>query len=615
VTLPRTFRPTTAIASPRQNSGQIITLPNNPEIAARLHQRTDGVLPALVRVLVVDDDAIDRESVRRALRESGLSFELVEAADEHAARAALSKNEVDCVLLDYRFPGGDAFALFADMFSRPCDSRPPIVVLTGVGDETIAAGAIKRGAQDYVRKSEITPAGLRRALEGAIEVARLERRLKEQNDLLHRLSLYDNLTGLPNRNLFFSHLELKLKECERRAESFALLMMDLDGFKEVNDSLGHDAGDQLLRAVAQRLASTIRESDTIARLGGDEFAGMLSISGATDDLVAIAEKLCHALDAPITLGGESVHVGLSMGVALYPRDGQESSVLLRRADAAMYRAKRSHKSYAIRGRDESEVPALVYRLRRELQSGPDLDQFEVHYQPQIDLATREVVSVEALVRWRHPELGLLAPEQFLPTFARQPGMRALTLHVIDRAARQVRQWQRENIGARLAVNLAPALLTDKTLPEAILGSLARHGMKPGDLTIELAESAMMIAPGHVVPILECLRAENIQISIDDFGANHSSLTLLQELPVDELKIDRMFVHRIETDSRTAAIARAIVELGRGLGARVVAEGIESAAGCEHLGAMGCRFGQGFLFSAPLEADAYPCWHRHWCLPR
>ena len=567
--------------------------------------------PHNCRVLVIDDDEVDRELVERCLVESGLPVTLGSVADCGEGLARLHEGSWDCVLLDFRFPQGDAFDLFAEVLQQSCAQRPPVVLLTGLGGERIAVEAMKRGAQDYLAKHGITPALLRRAVEGAIDKAQMQKSLEARDEKLRRLSLHDALTGLANRTLFIDRLVQCIRVAERSGESFAVLMMDLHLFKDVNDTFGHDAGDEVLRGVASRVGDLMRQSDTIARMGGDEFAAVLAATGDMDGARVVAHKICAAIDEPFTFGAEQVHIGISIGVALWPEHGRDRVTLLRHADGAMYEAKRSGGGITVHGAraDAGQIRAAL--IADGLSRAVSDEEFVLNYQPQLDLRGGEVVGVEALLRWKHPDLGRLPPMDFIPSAERSAVIRPLTLQVIERGLADLDTWRARGIDIGLAVNLAPRLLRDATLAADIAVLLGNAGIAPRLLTLELSETRMVGSMAETERGLAMLAALGVRISIDDFGTGFTSLEHLRALPVDEIKIDGTFVAGLQDDGRDTAIVRSILDLGAGFGVRVVAEGIESDQTWRLLQALGCDHGQGFRFSKPLPAGEFVAWRERW----
>jgi diguanylate cyclase (GGDEF)-like protein/PAS domain S-box-containing protein len=436
-----------------------------------------------------------------------------------------------------------------------------------------------------------------------------ERRAHE--DALRHQALHDFLTGLPNRVLFSDRVEQAVRSASRDGANLALLLIDLDGFKEVNDTLGHHVGDEVLKLVGERLAATLRQSDTVARLGGDEFAILLSgvdLPGA----VATAEKLLSMLSEPTRFDDHSLYVGCSIGIVVFPEHGEDMSTLLRRADVAMYTAKRRGggcRAYAPEADPHSTRRLdLIAGLRRAVEEST----LTLHYQPKIDLRNGMVREVEALVRWTHPEHGAIPPDQFIP-IAEQTGLiRPLTLWVVSTAAKQIQAWQDVGVRVRVAVNLSTWNLHDPNFPDALNLIITTCGCDPRLLLLEITESAIMVDPDRALETVRGLHAMGISISIDDFGTGYSSLAYLQRLPVDEVKIDRSFVRDMTAaGSGSAIIVRSVIDLGHNLGMQVVAEGVETGdqAGMLHL--LGCDAAQGYLFSRPLPPVDLGAWLARW----
>jgi diguanylate cyclase (GGDEF)-like protein/PAS domain S-box-containing protein len=428
---------------------------------------------------------------------------------------------------------------------------------------------------------------------------RAEERMRHQ-------ALHDELTGLPNRNLLQDRLRQALAHARRGGWQVGVLLLDLDDFKDVNDTLGHPAGDRLLRAIAERLAGVIRASDTLARLGGDEFAIVQPGPGCSPDGAAeLARRLIGALEAPLSLDGQELRVGASVGVAIAPGDGEDADELVRRADLALYRAKTDG-----RGRHqffEAALDAAVQarkRLESELRRAVARGEFVLHYQPQLDLATGGPAGVEALVRWRHPERGLVGPAEFVPLAETCGLIGPLGAWVLDEACRQARDWERRGSPTRVAVNLSPAQLRQAGgVPRAVDEALRRHGLDARWLELEITESVLLDrSDGTTDRALQELAARGVRLALDDFGTGYSSLSHLRRLPVATIKVDRSFVRGIGRDQDDEALVRAIVALGRNLGKRVVAEGVESQAQLALLRQLGCDAAQGFLLGRPQEAD-------------
>jgi diguanylate cyclase (GGDEF)-like protein len=435
-----------------------------------------------------------------------------------------------------------------------------------------------------------------------------EAALRRQAEANAHQALHDALTGLPNRTLFWDRVHQALNLADREQHRVAVLLMDLDRFKEVNDTLGHRAGDALLVEVAKRLQNVLRATDTIARLGGDEFGMSVAVS-SLDDLEPVMGRIRETLEEPVVLEELSIGIETSIGVALYPDHGEEADTLLQHADSAMYAAKEENTYYAVYEEDSAGFDPSRVTLISELRSALERRELVVHYQPKASLSTGRIESVEALVRWQHPTRGLVFPDQFIPLAQQTTLIQPLTLYVIEEAVRQCLAWQHEGIAVGVAVNLSPRNLLDSNFPQHVAELLAKHQFSPELLELEITESAMLANPFRTKVVLEELAAMGIRLSIDDFGVGYSSLAYLKGLPVNELKIDRSFVMRMIDDAGDAVIVRSTIDLGRNLGLEVVAEGVESEAIWNRLRELGCTTAQGYYLSRPVEAVTLTDWLR------
>ncbi len=418
----------------------------------------------------------------------------------------------------------------------------------------------------------------------------------------------DELTSLPNRRTFYSEGQARLADPRRRRQ--ALLMLDLDKFKEVNDSLGHHAGDELLVEVGTRLRESLRGDDLLARLGGDEFAVLLDDAGH-DEALDAAARLCAAIGEPLTVEHTSLRTRASIGVALFPDDGPDLSALLRKADIAMYRAKTSQRAHHVYSSDDDVDAAVMLRTVQELRTALKFDQFVMHYQPKVDLDTREVNSVEALVRWDHPTRGLLFPDAFLEVVDDSGLMPALNRAVLAKALDQAAEWHRDGHPLTVAVNLSASSLADAELPNEIAAMIAARGLRPSAVQLEITEEFVMRDVEQARKVLAAIRAAGVKISVDDFGTGYNSLACLRDLPVDELKLDRSFVMPMSQNPRTAALVSSTIELAHALGLRVVAEGVETAGSYGDLTSMGCDQAQGYYMSKPVPAAELKQWLKAW----
>ncbi len=430
---------------------------------------------------------------------------------------------------------------------------------------------------------------------------------KAHIEALGHQALHDALTGLPNRTLFGDRVDQAITSADRTHEPRGVLVMDLDDFKQVNDTLGHSQGDSLLREVGKRLAAALRDSDTVARLGGDEFGILLD--GATDLAAAAAAawKIQQACEPDFVINDEVVHVSASVGIALFPDHGTTTADLLRRADLAMYKAKRSGSGHAVYETAQEKQVAHELALMSELRECVGRDELVVHYQPEIDLATRKITGVEALVRWRHPKHGLLLPASFLPDVERTALIAPVTRWVLNESLRQQQLWRSEGVDLTMAVNISARILLRATgdLPDTVAELTEIWGTAPDRLTLELTESALIdaAAPG----VLAHLHNMGERISIDDYGTGYSSLAYLQQLPIDEIKVDQSFVVNLASVSADAVIVRSTIDLAHNLGLRVVAEGVEDEATLDMLAEAGCDSAQGHFFSRALKAEDLTRW--------
>jgi diguanylate cyclase (GGDEF)-like protein len=425
---------------------------------------------------------------------------------------------------------------------------------------------------------------------------------------LRHQALHDELTDLPNRTLLYRDIERAIARAGRDDEGLAaLLLIDLDRFKEVNDTLGHDQGDDLLIEVAARLRATLRRGDTLARLGGDEFAVLLCDLPDRSTVADLAARLHDALRRPFSLNGVAVELGASIGAALCPEHGRDVNTLVQRADVAMYEAKRTNAAVVTYSRDRDPHSADRLGLLAELRRALACDELVLHYQPKVAIGDGRVIGVEALVRWQHPERGLLGPAEFVPLAERTGTVSELTLWVLDAALAQCARWRAAGLDLPVAINLAAANIVDPALPDAVAAALARHGV-PGDrLECEISEDTMMSDPSRAMDVLGRLRALGLRLSLDDFGTGHSSLAYLKRLPLDEVKIDRSFVLGMSGDENDAVIVRSTIDLARNLGLDVVAEGVEDELTLRGLGELHCDVAQGFHLSRPLPAADLEAW--------
>jgi diguanylate cyclase (GGDEF)-like protein/PAS domain S-box-containing protein len=434
-----------------------------------------------------------------------------------------------------------------------------------------------------------------------------EEALLRQSELNEHQAMHDGLTGLPNRTLFRDRIEQAIALARRDGGQLAVAMIDLDRFKDVNDTLGHHAGDTLLVEVGQRLRDILRSSDTVARLGGDEFGVLISKPRSTSDVAVVIGKMRAALEQSVTVEGLAVPAEGSIGIAMFPAHGRDVDTLLRHADAAMYSAKDTKAGYVFYDGSRIETNPARLTLVSELRRAIEQHELTLYYQPKAALASGAVKSVEALLRWNHPERGLVGPDEFIP-LAQQTGLiKPLTLYVLDEALSQCHEWQRAGLNLGVAVNLSVRNLLDTDFPNQVRRLLHKREVDPGLLQLEITESTMLSDPVRTKRVLDKLAAMGIALSIDDFGTGYSSLSYLSQLPVNEIKIDRSFVMNMAESDNDAVIVRSTIDLGRNLGLQVVAEGVETEQAWDELSELGCTLAQGYYLSRPVPAAELTEW--------
>ena len=555
-----------------------------------------------LRVLIVDDSENDVLLLLRGLRGGGFEpeFERVETAE--AMAAALAARPWDIIISDYSMPEFSGFAALKVLQQSGLDL--PFILVSGTIGEDLAVEAMKAGAHDYVMKGNLQR--LTTAIERELREVEVRKERKQAQEWLKYLAQYDPLTDLPNRNLLYERLDQALSAHRRQGKSLALLVMDLDHFKEINDTMGHQAGDLLLQEVGRRLQGALRKHDTVARLGGDEFGVLLP--GMSEESASLAAgKLRKVLEPPFVMGELTVDVQASIGIAFFPKHGEDKDTLLRRADVAMYVAKQSANSYAIYSPERDSYSPERLSLMAELHRAIDKKQLFLVYQPKIDLLTGNITGVESLVRWQHPKRGLIPPDQFIPMAERTGFIKPLTMWGLQTALRQSRAWLQEGVQVPVSVNLSARILHDGHFPDQVEGLLDSEGISPEQLELEITESVIMADPAHALEILTRISRMGVALSIDDFGTGYSSLAYLKKLPVNAVKVDKSFVLHLTEDQNDAQIVRSTIELAHNLGLKVIAEGVENREVWDHLLALGCDEAQGYYMSRPLAASEMTKW--------
>ena len=430
---------------------------------------------------------------------------------------------------------------------------------------------------------------------------------KKQVMMLRHQAMHDGLTGLPNRVFLYDRLDKAINQARLTGLPVALLLMDLDRFKEVNDTFGHHFGDVLLKQVALRVKGEVESADTVARLGGDEFAIVVAGPRDAQHVATVARRLLDSLQKPFAVEGQVLEVGASIGIAMYPTHGTDARTLLRLADVAMYAAKQAQAGYRFHSDEyESRSPddlALVVELRNAIER----DELELYYQPKLHLKSGLMTRAEVLIRWNHPKRGLLSPAAFIPIAERTGVIRSMTDWIFDHTLKQVRAWHDEGAPVHVAVNVSAKSLQEQTLPTKVHDLLQKWQVDPRFLKIEITESSIMADPAHALAIMSLVQSLGVRLSVDDFGTGYSSLSHLRQLPIDEIKVDKSFVTGMTNSDADSTIVRTVIDLAHNLGKQVCAEGVEDEATWKMLGELGCDLAQGYWISRPLNATDFMKW--------
>ncbi|MBT6125961.1 MAG: EAL domain-containing protein [Halieaceae bacterium] len=574
------------------------------------------------KILVCDDDFNVRLLTRQCLEAENMV--VVEAADGPEAIDVFMRERPDLVFLDVEMPGMTGLEVCKRLRKMPQGESIPIMIVTGSDDRQSIDQGFEAGATQYKTKP-VNWSLLSRDVQYMLRASNAFNSLKRQEDRLRYLAYYDPLTSLPNRRSFNEQLNRILKRCRRHKTNAALLFIDLDHFKRINDSIGHGRGDRLLVEIAKRLTVELREDDAInyysdnsaeddsnnsnteiARLGGDEFTVVLSNIPNAGQVERVAQRILAALSEPIALQSHNPVVTPSVGIALFPQDGEDPDTLVRNADTAMYAAKAQGRA-CFRFYDEEMNAKAVEQLKmeEELRDAMQNDELELRYQPQVDTTTGDVVSMEALVRWKHSTRGMVSPLDFIPVAERTGQIIELGEWVMKEVARHCNYWDSMGLPPfRVCVNISPLQFNQSDLPLSIGEFLRESGMQASRLELELTESAIMTDAQANIEKLQQLKALGLELAVDDFGTGYSSLSYLKRFPIDTLKIDQSFVADLGTTDG-AAIVDAIIALSKTLNLRVIAEGIEEKEQLDYLVARGADLLQGYFFARPIYPEDVP----------
>ena len=572
------------------------------------------------KILVADDDLNVRLLTRQCLEAEGMI--VVEAANGHEAIDMFVRERPDLVFLDVEMPGMSGLEVCQRIRQMPQGESIPIMIVTGSDDRQSIDKGFEAGATQYKTKP-VNWSLLGRDVQYMLRASSAFNALKRQEDRLRYLAYFDPLTSLPNRRSFNEQLNRILKRCQRRKSNAALLFIDLDHFKRINDSIGHGRGDRLLVEIAKRLTVELREDDAInyfsdasaeedadsgteiARLGGDEFTVVLSDVEIVH-VEGVAKRILHSLSQPIALQSHNPVVTPSIGIAIFPEDGEDPDTLVRNADTAMYVAKAEGRAcYRFYNEEMNSRAVEQLKMEEELRHAMTHNQLELRYQPQIEITTGDVVSMEALVRWKHPERGMISPEEFIPVAERTGQIIEMGDWVMNEVARNCLYWETLGLSAfRVCINISPLQFNQGNLTQSIADFLGRSGLSPHRLELELTESAIMTDAETNIAKLNELKALGIELAVDDFGTGYSSLSYLKRFPIDTLKIDQSFVADLNSPNGQA-IVDAILALSKTMNLRSIAEGIEEADQLRYLVNQRCDLLQGFYFARPLYPEDVP----------
>ncbi len=554
------------------------------------------------RILIADDDRSMRVALHNVLASDGYEIESVSDGVEAVKRCEQSMP--DLILLDALMPNLNGFDACKKIRMLKGGKHVPILIVTALDDESSIEQAFDSGATDFIPKP-VHFAVMRQRISRLLKASRAEVHVRE-------LAYNDSLTGLPNRTMFINQMNKLIKKVRSQSQMLAVLFLDLDRFKYVNDTLGHNVGDMLLKQVAERILSCVRSVDTVSRLGGDEFT--LALDGIEDRgvVATIADKICRKLGEPYSFSGKDIYVTASIGISIHPDDGVDIGELMKRADTAMFKAKERGGSFLFYEPEMEAVVTNKVEIEQDLRQSLDREELDVYYQPKYDLQTSKVMGIEALVRWNHPDKGLVGPNDFIPLAEETGLISEVGLWVLITSCVQVKSWIDKGLKATpVSVNLSGRQLENGDITAQVAHVLAESGLKPEYLELEITESIIMKRPEEVISILHQLKAMGVKLSIDDFGTGYSSLNYLRKFPIDLLKIDKAFVRDIETNNEDRLIVKGIIALAKSLNLEVLAEGVETGEQQKLLEEEGCDYIQGYYIGKPMKSEEF---EREYLLP-
>ena len=556
-----------------------------------------------MRALIIEDSVDDTELLIHELRRGDYDLTYTRVDIAETMKAELLAHTWDIVISDFTMPQFDAFAALELLHSTQQDI--PFIIVSGTIGEDRAVSAMKLGAHDYILKDNLKR--LLPVVKRELREAHNRKEQRQSEETIRYLAYTDPVTNLPNRIRFHQLVHEAIIAAQNEQRPIALLLLDLDHFKEVNDTLGHDRGDSLLQQVGVRLRSALFDSDVAARLGGDEFAILLPRLASTKDVQHVVRNLHDSLRQPFVIDGIPIAVETSIGVATMPEHADNADTLMQRAEIAMYRAKQMASDYTVYAPEYNLYSHERLRLMAELREAIEQNQLVLHFQPKVEIRSGRIIGNEALVRWQHPRLGMLPPDEFIMAAEHTGLIGPLTQWVLIDALTKCQGARREGIQLRVSINLSARSLHDPQLPKMIEQALNAVDAEPAMLMLEVTESAIVLDPKRAEENLVALSRMGISLSIDDFGTGYTSLSSIKRLPVNEIKIDKSFVTNMLTDKQDATIVRTIIDLGHNFGLTVVAEGVETQEVYDTLSNLGCDLIQGYLISKPLPCEQLKKW--------
>ncbi len=560
-----------------------------------------------INILLVDDDEDEYIIARDLFSEIGDKYKIHWESDFYKALDEAVKSEYDICLLDYHMGAHNGIDFINQAVLRNCEL--PIILLTGQGDHKIDIGAMKAGATDYLDKNTLDINTLERSVRYALE-------RKKSAEKIRFLAFYDQLTKLPNRSLFFDRVNTTVAAAKRYNRIFAIMFLDIDNFKRINDTLGHNIGDMLIKEVALRLLNSIRRddivvrsrfvsvSDTVARLGGDEFTILLSEIKEPENASKVAERIRNELISPVVLEDKKINVTVSIGISIYPDDGYDAETLIKNADIAMYNSKYTGKdSFQYYSKSMNTTASQRLTLESELGRALEKNELVVFYQPMIELKTRKIYGLEALVRWQHPGEGIILPMKFIPVAEEIGLINKLGSFVLNTAGEQFNKWNKDGLAEfNISINISPKQLNQKSFLNDVKDFIDKHKISPQNIIFEITENSIIHNIEETNKIIQSIRGMGIKIALDDFGGGYFSFNILRKAFFDILKIDCSFMINVPANKEDSAIVASLLSIGHNMNLKVLAEGIEKEEQLQFLELNDCDLFQGFYFSRPLPEN-------------